>query len=141
MHLHSCPISSERVDVVQLRISGLFFIVFILLYIFSHNLLFFIPVAFEMALRLLDKRLAPLLLTAKWLQNIFAIHPKIEDGASKNFALKLGLVIALCIITTSAIPTLSYTFASILLFCIMLESLFGFCVGCVVYQQIQRWSN
>ncbi|BAF69877.1 DUF4395 domain-containing protein [Nitratiruptor sp. SB155-2] len=141
MHFNSCPISSERVDVVQLRISGLFFILFTLLYLLSQNILFFLPVVFEMILRLFDKRLAPFLYTAKLIQNLFAIRPKLEDGASKNFALKLGLVIAICIIVSATIPVVSYTFASILLLCIMLEALFGFCVGCVVYQQIQKWSN
>jgi len=76
-----------------------------------------------MALRLLDKRVAPFYSLPNGIQNIFAIHPKIEDGASKHFALKLGLVIAICIITTATIPTLSYTFAVVLLFCIMLEIL------------------
>ncbi|BCD60514.1 MULTISPECIES: DUF4395 domain-containing protein [unclassified Nitratiruptor] len=141
MHFNSCPISSERVDVIQLRISGLFFIFFTLLYLFSHNILFFLPVALEMTLRLFDKRLAPFLLTARWIQNLFAIQPKIEDGASKNFALKLGLLIAICIIMSFSIPVVSNMFATILLLCIMLETLFGFCVGCVVYQQIQKWSN
>ncbi len=137
MRFKSCPISQERIDVTALRLSGLFLAGFGVLYLLTHDILWFLPIVLELWLRLL-RYPAPLLIVAKSLAKRLHIPSHNEDGAPKRFALKLGVAIATLTLLTSPWPAISLGLAALLLLCILLESLFGFCVGCVLYHFVVR---
>ncbi len=137
MRFRSCPISQERIDVTALRLSGLLLAGFGVLYLLAHNILWFLPVTLELWLRLL-RYPAPLFLAAQKLEHWLRLTQRFEDGAPKRFALKLGVAIATLTVLSSPWPAFSSSLAALLLLCIVLESLFGFCVGCVLYHYTTR---
>ena len=139
MHFKSCPISTIKVETTSLRIAGVLLTAWIIGYILTHNLLLFLPVLVEFLIRQFQKEYAPLMQIAKMIVRFLDLPQHYEDGAPKQFAMKLGLVFSLLIFMTAPVEPLSKGLSIVLTLCILLESLFGFCIGCVVYQQLMKW--
>jgi len=131
-----CPISLERIDTHALRISGGILFIFTLLYLIQNSLIWLIPVIIELAIRaLFSAKYAPIFILARTMMKALNLSPHFEDAAPKRFAVRIGLLMTTFIIisTLLGVGKLATAIGIVLLVCIGLEVIIGFCVGCVMY--------
>ncbi len=107
MHSKSCPISTIKVEVTSLRIAGALLLLWMAGYIYTQNLLFFLPVLVEFIIRQFQKEYAPMMQIAKWIVRLLQLPQRYEDGAPKQFAMKLGLIFSIIIVATSSMTHFS----------------------------------
>jgi len=131
-----CPISLERIDTHALRISGGILFIFTLLYLTQNSLVWLVPVTVELAIRaIFSAKYAPIFILARTIMKALNLSPHLEDAAPKRFAVRIGLLMTAFIIMSTLLGAekLGIAIGMILLLCIGLEVLIGFCVGCVMY--------
>jgi hypothetical protein len=80
---------------------------------------------------------SPLSYAAKTIASWLKLTPKPIDKAPKLFAARVGFLFSVAAFTLYYVsPTVSLVIALVLMSFALLESLFDFCVGCVVYTYI-----
>ena len=140
----ACPISNETVDERAARLCALFALVPLGL-----SLCFTSPwpvsfLAMDFGLRGFGVRwLSPLALLSRWLVERFGLSPRRVNGGPKAFAAKLGFAFSLAVASAnfSGNHAIAVLVGAPFAFCAMLEGVFGFCVGCGIYQVWQRLNS
>jgi hypothetical protein len=124
-----CPISTERINENVVRLVALLVIVVAVLGWLTGSWLLFLLLAVDFGLR------------AQWIAKKSSLGVKLTNAAPKKFAAGIGLIfglsIALALMLNGAVIATSLSGALVL--CAFLESALGFCVGCVVYSQLNRF--
>lgn len=133
-----CPISKETVNKYVVRIIGFFVAVLVSLYVYTGNVYIMLFLIYDFYIRAFTKlNYSPLAQLSKYIVKKFNIGFEKIDKAPKIFAARVGFLFS-----TSAVllyfqnPVASIVVSLILVFFALLESLFNFCVGCVVYTYI-----
>lgn len=132
----ACPISSQRIDAGRVRMAAWIMSCFVLLFLVTGNILWFLPVLVDMAFRVAGwSAYAPMLLLARQINRLSRAAPKFEDAAPKRFAAQVGVLVSLAIAASWLLVFVktSVSLAVVLLACMLLEAAFGFCVGCRLY--------
>lgn len=133
----SCPVDLVTIHDKQPRIVAGFVVLIAVLYLLMHTywLPVFLVVDFFLRSFKLNKY-SPLGNLTGWIVKEFKINGKKADVAPKRFAAKLGLVLTILIVGLRLLgyPTISYYLSYVLLIFALLESVFGICVGCKIYQ-------
>lgn len=131
-----CPISTEKIDSNVSRLTIFFNVVLMALYIYTQSPAFIIIVAIDYTIRAVYKvKYSPIRLVAVNIIKPLHLKTKPIDLAQKVFASRLGM---LCALTATVLhftgnPTGSIVVTSILLALSTLDSVFNFCVGCLIY--------
>jgi len=136
MH-QACPISYELVDTNVIRIISSLVSALLLLFLFLKASVFVYILFFDMTIRVLKfNRFSPLLFVSKITQKIFKIKPKYEDAGAKRFALFLGLLFSafLLLFVEFSLVNTTIVLTALFLVCALGEAIFGYCVGCKIYQ-------
>jgi hypothetical protein len=132
----TCPISDERVDENTTRLVAGITIVITLpaLYFIAYPV--FVLLGLDFAIRAFTKGDYSLFRNiGKVLSGQLKLPKKPIDAAPKKFAAGVGLAFSLAIAIaqfTGFIKT-AWLIGAVLLICAFLESVFAYCVGCVVY--------
>lgn len=149
----SCPISGIQVDSNTTRIiAGLVVLTLAIHLAFSFSLLLPILLMVDFLLRISGKtKYSPFATLARLISKKLRLNIKLQDAAPKKFAATLGFIFSTTLLIlqvaffTAESQTLSESlyFAQLVLsilfgFFALLESAFGFCVGCVIYQFVVR---
>lgn len=141
----SCPISGEKGNETVIRIIALEVVLIALLNsafsINTESMFGWLFLALDFALRASkNENLSILRWIAIWINKQLKTEPKPVDLAPKRFAAWVGFAFSSSILLFSYLDfeILLFSFSSVLILCAVLESVFAFCVGCVVYQLIQR---
>ncbi|MGF7232574.1 DUF4395 domain-containing protein [Arachidicoccus sp.] len=132
----SCPISTKKTDENIVRTVALFVFIFTMLGVFLNSVLIISLLVLDFASRAFFSGTAsPLKILAKVISKWFKFNKKPVDVAPKRFAAILGFVfISLILIFTLLHENiLVNSFTVMLLACALLESAFGFCLGCFIY--------
>jgi hypothetical protein len=146
----ACPISTNRVDERVVRTVALFTTILLITYILGGYK--FIPALLfvDFLLRSLGgklKTLSPLAAVAKRVVSIvFAKKaPKLINAGPKLFATKMGVGFStlLVLFQISCIDTtiVSIVVATMFAVASFLEAAFAVCLGCYIYQYLQRFKN
>ncbi len=130
-----CPISDDRINKSVVRLTGFFVAVTAIVYIVTLNpwLLVFLGVDFLIRAFSIF-RFSPLSLVACGIIVGLKLKPTLIDKAPKLFAARVGLLFTLVGLGLYLIaPIASIIVLGVLTIFALVESLFDFCVGCVVY--------
>jgi hypothetical protein len=133
-----CPLSTMRVDRNVVRITGLMMAAMIALYAITGQIIFVIVIAVDYLIRAFTPmRYSPFSWTACQIARLLKLDPKPIDKAPKIFAARVGFLFALAtVVLYFVFPVASLVVGLALMSFALLESVFDFCVGCVVYTYI-----
>jgi len=133
-----CPISSEKVNKSVVRTTGFLVAFTVVLYAITGSVVFMLLLLADFTIRgFTTLKISPYAWTAKKLSQTLKLKAEFIDKAPKLFASRVGFVFALsAVILYFANPVVSLIIALTLMSFALLESVFDFCVGCVVYTYI-----
>ncbi len=133
-----CPISDDRINKSVVRLTGFLVAVTAVVYIVTLNPWLLVFLAFDFVIRAFAIfKFSPLSLLACGIAIGLKRKPTLIDKAPKLFAARVGFLFSLVgIILYFISPVASIFVLSVLTVFAMLESLFDFCVGCVVYTYV-----
>lgn len=95
----------------------------------------FLFLAIDFFLRAFTRLPSPLAVTGKTIARVLRLKPKRIFAAPKRFAASLGFVFSIIAFLFLALQwyLAAYITGSVLIFCALLESAFGICLGCYVF--------
>lgn len=134
-----CPISLEKIDSNTSRLTVFLNVVLMAAFLVTLNPIFIICVSIDYFIRaVFDVKFSPIRLVAHGVLSIMNLKKKPINLAQKVFASRLGVM---CAIASSILILLGYNTASILIAVILmslsiLDSVFNFCVGCLIYNYL-----
>lgn len=133
-----CPISIEKINKSVVRTTGFLVVLTVLFYAVTGNVLFMAFLLADFIIRGFTQiRVSPYAFVAKRLSKLFGFKPVMIDKAPKLFASRVGFLFALTSVSLYFVsPISSLVVALVLMVFAALESLFDFCVGCVVYTYV-----
>lgn len=133
-----CPISTEKVNKSVVRITGFLVATTVILYALTGNILFMVYLIADFTIRGFSSlKYSPYSWLASKLSHKLNLKVKPTDKAPKLFAARVGFIFSLTTVGLYFVsPVAALIVAFILMTCALLESLFDFCVGCVVYTYI-----
>ncbi len=137
----TCPVSAERVNENVVRTIAAAVIVLAGISVLLHNYVLLLFLAADFALRAFTPGNWSLLrMLAVQLVRRFRLAARPVDAAPKRFAAGVGFVFALTAAATLFFgwDIAAYTIISVLAVCALLEAVFAFCVGCVVYSWLNQ---
>lgn len=132
----SCPINFSKVDETSVRMQAGFIAVFGLSFILQTHLVWLLVLLYDFSIRIAGYKQASLFyLASRFIITLASLPTHQVDAGPKQFAAKIGL---LFVITSIGLflfgfDTLSTYVVGALTVCALLESLFGYCVGCEIY--------
>ena len=134
-----CPISFKKVDGNINRLA-VFIIVWLLVgYFFTGSPYFVAFIVFDFIIKAFDKgKYSITNWVASKIAKIIKLPTKLIDQAPKLFAVRVGLLTASVSLLFYLIgmPTASFIAAGVLLTFTILDSVFNFCVGCIMYHYL-----
>lgn len=136
----TCPVSAERVNENVVRTIAAAVIVLAGISVLLHNYVLLLFLAADFALRAFTPGNWSLLrMLAVQLVRRFRLAARPVDAAPKRFAAGVGFIFALAAAAALffGLDIAAYIILAVLLVCALLEAVFAFCVGCVVY----TWLN
>ena len=134
-----CPISSERIDSNVSRLTVFLNVVLMALFLVTLNPVYIIVVTVDYFIRAaLHVKYSPIRLVAVGAVQGLNLKKKPIDLAQKIFASRLGL---LCAFASTVLLLLDYNIASMsiagfLMVLSIMDSVFNFCVGCLIYNYL-----
>ena len=133
-----CPISTQRISRHVVRLTGLMMASMIALYLLTGNIIFILAIVIDYAIRAFTSLpYSPFSWLAAQIAQQFNWPPKQIDKAPKIFAARVGwlFAVATAVLYFIYLPASPIVGATLMTFA-LLESVFDFCVGCVVYTYI-----
>lgn len=133
-----CPISNVRIDRNVVRVNGLITTGLLVAYVFTRSPWLAVPIALDFVLRArMSGPTSPMTHLAGLVARGLRLPPRAMDKAPKVFASRLGLCLAMgAAITHFVAPAAAPWLAGTLAVFAGLESIFDFCVACVLYTYI-----
>ena len=133
-----CPISKDKVNRSVVRLTGFIVAMLVLLFAITANPLIIVFTAVDFYIRAFTSlKISPIAWLAKTIARTFHFKVDMIDKAPKLFASRVGFIFsATASLLFLVSPVVSIAIALTLMSFALLESLFNFCVGCVVYTYI-----
>ena len=134
-----CPISIEKIDSNVSRTTIFINVILMVFFVFTLHPIFIAIVTLDYFIRAtLDIKYSPIRLIALQIVSLFKLHKKPINQAQKVFASRLGVICAgsALVILLLGFSKTSIVIASILLVLSTLDSVFNFCVGCLIYNYL-----
>lgn len=131
-----CPISSIKINEKSARLSALFVILSVLLFLFTPIkwVIYFLIADFSLRASG-NAKYSPIAFSSKKLTELLKLKPSMTDAAPKTFAAGVGTIFCVVIAILNSINLMLFAniFAGMLLLCATLELSLGYCVGCKIY--------
>lgn len=133
-----CPISTQRISRHVVRLTGLLMATMIALYLWTDNITFIIAIVVDYYIRAFTNLShSPFSWLATQIVRQTDWAPSMLDKAPKIFAARVGWLFAVVTAVLYPInPLASQIVGASLMTFALLESIFDYCVGCVVYTYI-----
>jgi hypothetical protein len=134
-----CPISSEKVNSHVSRLTVFIQVVILIYFLITLQPIYLYLVTIDCAMRAIGKNRYSLLNNiASYLIKLLGTTPKLTDKAPKVFASRLGFI---CGLAGSICIALNLSTATIIIIGMwtalaILDSVFDFCVGCLIYNYL-----
>jgi len=133
-----CPISKETANKSVVRLTGFLIATLIALYALSNSVYIIIVILIDFIVRAFTSlKYSPLSWVATQIVKVLHLKPIIIDKAPKIFASRVGLLFSITALAVYPLnPQISLILLLILMVFALLEALFDFCVGCIVYTYV-----
>lgn len=133
-----CPISPLRINRNVVRITGFMMATMLALYAYTGNIYFVVAIVVDYSIRAFTSwPYSPFSWLAQQFVKVFGLSWQPQDKAPKIFAARVGWLFALTTLLLYPIyPVGSLVAGLTLMVFALLESLFDFCVGCLVYTYV-----
>ena len=133
-----CPISTQQINRNVVRMTGFMMAAMIALYAFTDIIYFVIAITIDYLIRAFTPlKYSPFSGLAYQMTRLLKLQEKQIDKAPKIFAARVGFLFALATVILYYVhPTSSLIVGLLLMSFALLESVFDFCVGCVVYTYV-----
>lgn len=133
-----CPVSTQRINRNVVRITGFMMATMIALYAIIGSIYFIIAITIDYFIRAFTSlKYSPFSWLAYQITRLFKLKEIQIDKAPKIFASRVGFLFALAtVILYYFHPTSSLIVGLTLMGFALLESVFDFCVGCIVYTYV-----
>ncbi len=134
-----CPISTKKIDSNVSRLTVFFNVILMAIFLVTLNPVYIIVVAIDYLIRAAsDIKYSPIRLIASAGVGLLNLEKKPINLAPKVFASRLGF---LCAVASAALVLMDYTIASmviagLLMALSIMDSVFNFCVGCMIYHYL-----
>ncbi len=136
----TCPISHISINEQVVRAISVFVTITALLFLLTSSkvLVYLLFIDFSLRALRLNRYSLFFQLSLVILEKL-KIEPKLSDEAPKRFSLYLGwsMLFIIAVLVTFDASTYATWLISVLFSCALLETLFGFCVGCKIYQGLK----
>jgi hypothetical protein len=135
------PISNERANENVIRIVAFQVVILTTITLLFQNYFLALFLAIDFSIRAFTNgKLSVLKLIGTITAQLLKIEPKPIFAPPKKFAALLGFIFSLLIaaLLFLQLNTIALTIGSLLIFCAILESVFGICIGCYVYTFISK---
>ena len=137
----SCPVDHVPISENRVRITAFLVLLAALTFLFTG----YWPIALLLALDFYLRGFgygaySPLFALSGWLSKRIVISVKLVDRAPKLFAAQLGFFFSDCLLIAAVcgVRPMAYGLVALLLIFSFLESVFGFCAGCVFYSLLKK---
>jgi len=134
-----CPISTQMIDSNVSRLTVFLNVILMALFIITLNPLYIIVVAIDYLIRAaFDIKYSPMRFIASSGIGLLNLEKKPINAAPKIFASRLGFV---CALASASLILMGFTLAStiivgLLMVLSIMDSIFNFCVGCLIYNYL-----
>lgn len=133
---HICPINGEKINEPTVRIVAGIVVILASVGIFFNQPIIFLLLGCDFLVRgFYKKEYSFLRFVGIQITNALNFNIKLIDAAPKRFAAKIGFIFSLLILSLLLLQQLNVALilAIILIVCAVLESVFGYCLGCQFY--------
>lgn len=137
-----CPIAFREIDGTISRLNALSISLFLIIFLFTHNLILLYLLAGDFLIRIYaKKRFSPFFNISTLLKKAFHMKAEMVDAGAKRVAAQLGLLFIFLLLVSTHLEwfVVANIVALIFLSCTILESFFGFCVACELYFLLQKF--
>ncbi|NQU50917.1 MAG: DUF4395 domain-containing protein [Bacteroidetes bacterium] len=134
-----CPVSFEKIDSNVSRITIFLNVILMVFFVFTLNPVFIGIVTIDYFIRATMKvKYSPIRVIAIQIANVLKLHKNLINQAQKVFASRLGFLCAFTALVLIVLghPSGAISIAGILLILSTLDSVFNFCVGCLIYNYL-----
>ena len=132
----SCPLAFRQIDGTIARLNALSVFVLLTLFVFfpDPSILLFLGADFMVRLYG-NKQFSPVFQLSKGLKKMLHLRSEMVDAGAKRLAAHFGLFFVFLSLSANlmGLEMLMYGAVSVFLFCLSLELLFAYCIGCKVY--------
>ena len=132
----SCPLAFRQIDGTIARLNALSVFSLLVLFSYINNPFILVFLGADFMIRLYgNKSYSPVFQLSHLLKKVFALKTEMVDAGAKRLAAHFGLFFVFLALaaTLSGATVLMYITVGIFLFCLSLELLFAYCIGCKVY--------
>lgn len=132
----SCPLAFRQIDGTIARINALSVFLLSLLFIFIPEPLILLVVGFDFMIRLYgNRRFSPVFQVSILVKKVLGLKPEMVDAGAKRLAAHFGLFFVFAALASdlAGLTVVMYAIVAVFLFCLSLELLFGYCIGCKIY--------
>jgi hypothetical protein len=133
---HICPINGEKINEPTVRTVAGIVVILASVGIYFKLPFIFVLLGFDFFVRgFYKKEYSFLRLIAIQVTNLLNFKTKLIDAAPKRFAAKIGFIFSILILALVLLHEFNFALivAVILIVCAVLESVFGYCLGCQFY--------
>ena len=134
-----CPVSSENVNSQVSRITVFLQVIILAYFIYSLNPIPLYLVTIDCGIRAIGKNnYSPLCIIASLIFRTTGATPKMKGKAQKVFASRLGFLCGLAgsVLIASNMPIAAIAVIGMWTTLAILDSVFDFCVGCLIYNYL-----
>jgi len=138
----SCPLAFRQIDGTIARINALSVFLLLSLFVFIPNPLILLVLGVDFTIRLYrNKNFSPIFQISKGIKKLFGFRSEMVDAGAKRLAAHFGLFFVLVTLSANlaGFMVLMYSAVAIFLFCLSLELLFAYCIGCKIYFIYRRF--
>ena len=134
-----CPISFEQVDSNASRLTVFVNTILMAVFMFTLQPILLYIVSVDYFIRACGlKKYSPIAFVSRRIVKVLGTKPKMIDVAPKTFASRLGFICALLgtIFILTGLPIASMAIIGFFMVLTTLDSVFDFCVGCLIYNYL-----
>jgi hypothetical protein len=137
----ACPLIFRQIDGTVARINAVSVTLLVVLFLATSQPLWLYILGCDFMIRLYgSKSYSPIYRISLWAQRTMRFEPKMTDAGAKRLAAHFGLLFTVLLLTAHYLEFQLFSFAmiAVFLFCLTLELLFNYCVGCKIYFIIKK---
>ncbi len=132
----SCPLAFRQIDGTIARLNALSVFIGLIFFLVSNSPLVLIFIGADFTVRLYgNKNYSPIFQFSKLLKKLFNLPSEMVDAGAKRLAAHFGLIFVMLAlgVNLAHLTALTYIIVGVFLFCLTLELLFAYCIGCKIY--------
>ncbi len=138
----TCPLSFEQIDNTKARLISFETLLLLLLFYGTKSVFILLFIVIDLSMRLFGKsKFSPLFIVATFVQKTLKLQSRYKDSGAKELAGYFGLLF-LALLSLFSLFHIQYALMIILIiyaFCLFLDALFDYCIGCQIYYIIKKF--